>query len=274
MVNLEAVWDRTSEFVAERRAEVMPIVGLLLFVPLALMNTLMPLIEREPNVRNIGLGLVVVALGIVTMWGHLALTALVLEARGWTAAVRTGAGRLPVAVLISLIEMVVVVLAVAPIFVAFAMSGIVPGRTPAGSMPMIGLEPAVFILVYGLAFAIVGLVLLARLLLVDAALVGERRGVSALIRSLSLTRGMTLKLVGVVLLYILVSQVAGLATKTVFGAILGVLTLGDDTATVATIITTTLVALVQTGFTALATVFTARLFIAVRDARETIVELV
>jgi len=273
MVKLEAVWDRTSEFVAERRADVMPIAGLLLFVPLALLNILMGLIGREPSVHNIALGLASLALALVTMWGHLALTALVLDAPGWKAAVRNGAGRLPFAVLISLIEMAVVVLAVSPIFVVFAMSGIVPGRPPAG-MPMIGLEPAVFILVYGLVFAIVGLVLLARLLLVDAALVGERRGVSALIRSLSLTRGMTLKLVGVALLYIIVSQVAGLATKTVFGAILGLLTLGSDTATVATITTTTLVALVQTGFTALATVFTARLFIAVRDVREMIVELV
>lgn len=274
MVNLEAVWDRTSEFVGERRADMIPIALLLLFVPIGLMSNMMPLIGRQPSVRNIALALAAVALGIVTIWGHLALTALVLKAGGWKAAVRTGAERLPVAVLISLIEMVVLVLAVAPIVVVFAMSGIMSDPTPAGSVPTMGLAPAVFILVYGLVLTIVGLVLLARLLLVNAALVGERRGVSALIRSLALTRGMTLKLVGVVLLYIIVSQVAALATKTVFGAILGLLTLGNDNATLATVITTTLVALVQTGFTALATVFTARLFLAVRDVRETIVELV
>jgi len=274
MVNLEAVWDRTTEFVGERRADVIPIALLLLFVPLGLMNTLIGLIGRETGVRNIALGLAAVALAVVTIWGHLALTALVLEARGWKAAVRSGAGRLPMAVLISLIEMAVVVLAAAPIFVAFAMSGIVLGQTQTGSLPPMDFGTAMFILFYSLVFVIAGLVLVARLLLVNAALVGERRGVSALIRSLGLTRGMTLKLVGVVLLYILVSQVAALATKTVFGAILGLLTLGSDTATVATVITTALVALVETGFTALATVFTARLFIAVRDMRETIVELV
>lgn len=274
MVNLEAVWDRTSEFVGERRADVVPIAALLLFVPICLMSNLMPLIGREASVRNIALGLVAVAFGIVTIWGHLALTALVLEAGGWKAAVRSGAGRLPAAVLISLIEMAVVILAVAPIFVAFAMSGVMPGQTLSGSPPLINFGSATFTLVYGLVFAVAALVLVARLLLVNAALVVERRGVSALLRSLALTRGMTLKLVGLVLLYIIVSQVAGLATKMVFGAILGLLTLGGGSVTVATVITTTLVALVQTGFTLLATVFTARLFIAVRDVRETIVELV
>ncbi|MDF0489089.1 hypothetical protein PX554_13180 [Sphingomonas sp. H39-1-10] len=273
MVNLEAVWDRTSEFVAERRAEVIPIVALLLFVPLALMSNLMPLVGRDMSARNIALGVATVALAIVTIWGHLALTALVLGARGWKAAARTGAGRLPVAVLVSLIEMAVLVLAAMPIFVAFAMSGIVPGQTPAGSLPPMDVATAMFILLYSALFAVVGLIVFARLRLVNAALVGERRGVSALIRSLALTRGMTLKLVGLVLLYLIVSQVAALAAKMVFGAVLGLLTLGADTVAVATVTTTTLVALVQTGFTALATLFTAWLFVAVRDVRETIVEL-
>jgi len=274
MVNLEAVWDRTSAFVGDHRGDVIPIALLLLLVPICLMGNLMPLIGREVNATNLVLGLVTVALGIVTIWGHLALTALVLGAPGWKPAIRGGAGRLPFAVLISLIEMAVVIVATAPILVAFATSGIGASRTPAGALPVIGFGSAVFILIYGFVNALVALALVSRLLLVDAALVAERRGVSALLRSVALTRGMTLKLVGLVLLYIIVSQVAALATKTVFGAILRLLTLGDDTANVATVTTATLVALVQTGFSVLATVFSARLFVAVRDVRETVIELV
>jgi hypothetical protein len=143
----------------------------------------------------------------------------------------------------------------------------------AGAYPAMGLGSASFILIYTLVLVGVLLVLFARLLLVDAALVAEQRGLSALLRSLALTRGLTLKLVGVLLLYIIVSQVAALATRTVFGAILGLFTIGAGPVNVATIVTAIAVAVVQTIFSVLAVVFTARLFVAVRAGREAIVEL-
>lgn len=274
MVNLESVWDRTSEFVGDHLAKVIPIALLFVFVPMGLMGNVMPLIGTQANATNVALGVAAVLLAIVTIWGHLALTALALAPADWKAAVGVGAGRLPAAVLVSLIEMAAVVLSVLPVFVVFAMSGVVPGQLQSGALPTMAFGPAIFILLYGLFLLVAVPVLVARLLLVDAALVAERRGASALFRSLRLTRGMTLKLVGVLLLYIVVSQVAALATKTVVGAILGLLTAGDGTVNLATMATATLVAVVQTGFAVLATIFAARLFIAVRDAREAIIELV
>lgn len=275
MTSIETVWDTTSEFIGDRLGDVLRIAVPLMFLPMALIGNLMPLAGREPSLRNLVLGLAVVALAVISLWGKLALTALVLNPADPNAAIRIGAGRLPAKMLVALVELAVSALVATPIFVACVLAGIVPGQMPtAGAYPTIGLGPAVFILLYSLALGLVALVLLARLLLVDPALVGEARGLSALPRSLRLTRGLTLKLIGVLLLYVIVLQVATLATRTVFGTILGLFTIGDGPVNVATIITATLVALVETGFAVLAVVFAARLFVTVRDHRETIVELV
>lgn len=274
MVSIETVWDRTSGFIGDRLGDVLRIAVPLVFVPMAAMGVLMPWMGREPTIRNLALGLVVLFASLVTLWGNLALTALVLQPADWRAATRAGAGRLPAKVLVSLVELVVAALATAPILVAFAFAGIMPGQMPgAGAYPAMGLGTAAFILLYTLVLSVAMLVLLARLLLVDAALVGERRGVSALVRSLALTRGLTLKLVGVLLLYVIVSQVAGLAARTVFGTILRLVTIGAGPVNAATVITAILVAAVQAAFSLLAVIFSARLFIAIRDAREAIVEL-
>ncbi|WP_242150998.1 hypothetical protein [Sphingomonas sp. BAUL-RG-20F-R05-02] len=274
MVSIGTTWDGTSGFISDRFGAVLRIAVPLIFVPMALLGNLMPLVGRDATPANIVFGLATLAMSIVTLWGNLALTALVIEPVDSSGAIRIGAARLPAKLLVAVIELGIVVVAAAPIFVAFALGGIVPGQMPApGAMPTIAFGPAVFALVYSLFFTVLVLILFARLLLVDPALVAERRGVSALPRSLRLTRGLTLKLVGVLLLYIIVSQVATMATRTVFGTILGLLTLGAGPVNFATIITAILVALVQTGFSILAVIFAARLFVVVRDGREAVIEL-
>ena len=274
MVGIETVWDRTSGFISDRFGEVLRIAVPLVFVPMVLLGNLMPLVGRDATPRNIAIGLATLAMSIVTLWGNLALTALVIEPIDPAAAIRTGAGRLPAKLLVAVIELGILVVAAVPIFIAFALGGIVPGQMPApGTMPTMAFGPAVFALVYSFVFAVLVLILFARLLLVDPALVAERRGASALPRSLRLTRGLTLKLVGVLLLYIIVSQVAAMATRSVFGTILGLFAIGAGPVNFATIITAILVALVQTGFSVLAVIFAARLFVAVRDVREAVVEL-
>jgi hypothetical protein len=274
MVSIEAVWDKTSEFISDHFGDVLRIAVPLGFVPMAVMGVAMPLITREPTTRNMVLGLAVLVASLVTLWGNLALTALVVEPVGGRGAVRAALGRLPAKVLVSVVELLVIGLAIVPILVVFGSARIVTGQmSAAGAYPAMGLGSASFILIYTLVLVGLLLVLFARLLLVDAALVAEQRGLSALLRSLALTRGLTLKLVGVLLLYIIVSQVAALATRTVFGAILGLFTIGAGPVNVATIVTAIAVAVVQTIFSVLAVVFTARLFVAVRAGREAIVEL-
>jgi len=99
-----------------------------------------------------------------------------------------------------------------------------------------------------------------------------RRWISALARSFRLTRPVGLKVLGVLILYAIVGGVSFLAAKLVFGSILGLIAGGEGLVTIGSAITATLVALVVTVFNVLASAFTAKLYLAVRDAREAIVE--
>jgi hypothetical protein len=103
-------------------------------------------------------------------------------------------------------------------------------------------------------------------------MVMERRGVGLFARSFRLTRGITWKVIGVLILYFIVSQVSGLATKLVFGAVFGLIAGGNGPGSVSMVLTSVLVAAVSTAFAVLAAAFTAKLYLAIRDAREAIVE--
>jgi hypothetical protein len=76
----------------------------------------------------------------------------------------------------------------------------------------------------------------------------------------------------VLILYFIVSQVSELATKFVFGGVLGLIAGGNEPGTFAMVLTSILVAAVSTAFDVLATAFIAKLYLAIRDAREAIVE--
>ena len=263
MVNLGSVWDRTTDFLRDKSASVLSIAAGGIFVPLALFGILMPMTGAEATPADWGIAAILLVLGAVAILGNLALTALVIDpAADMRGALRAALARLPAALLVAVAGFVAAALAIAPIYAAFVMGGGTEDTAPA-------FGAALFVLVYALLLVVAGLVLTARLLLVYPALVAEGIGLAAIPRSLRLTARMTLKLVGVVILYVVVSQVADLAARTVFGVLLG-LTAPPATATVLTAI---ILALVQTGFSAFATVFIARLFLAVRDMRETIVEL-
>ena len=112
----------------------------------------------------------------------------------------------------------------------------------------------------------------ARLALVIPTMVMERRGLGVFVRSFKLTRPIQWKILGVLILYVIVLFVSYLAAKLVFGSIFGLIAGGDGAVTVATVLTSILVSVVLTGFSVLATAFTAKLYLAVRDARGAIVE--
>ena len=118
--------------------------------------------------------------------------------------------------------------------------------------------------------ALYGLVLLglllwigARLLITNAVIVREKRMFSALRQSWKLTRGMTWRIIGVILLFALVSWVSMLAANMVFGSIFALVTGGPaEGITLAGVLTSIVVAAVQTGFTVLVPAFTAKLYLA------------
>ncbi len=80
------------------------------------------------------------------------------------------------------------------------------------------------------------------------------------------------KIIGMLILYGIVAGVAILATRTVFGSVLRLVLGGDGLVTTASVLTALIGAVVQTVFVVLAAAFTAKLYLAVRDARGAIVE--
>jgi hypothetical protein len=106
------------------------------------------------------------------------------------------------------------------------------------------------------------LLLIVRLAPLSGLILSERRGAGAIPRAFRLTRGLTWKLVGVVILYAIVSIVAQWAAQGVFGSVLALIAGGEGPVTLAGVLTGAIVAAVQTAFTVLAAAFTAKLYLA------------
>lgn len=272
MVVIGSVWDRTVEFISDNLSAVVPIALMGVFVPLSIYTSLAPLAAGvAPGQRSL-IYCVMIALGLWSLWGKLAITALALDPHaGRPGAIQIAGRRFLPTVGISLALLAAVLIATAPMWIALQLSGFDFAAAASGHLTPPSDAVRGFIVLYGLAFAVLVIWVAARLSALLPTIVMERRGLGALRRSFRLTRGFALRIAGVVLLYAIVAFVAEKATQFVFGTILGLL-FGDERAvSLATILTSILVGAVATGFTVLATAFCAKLYLALRDARESIV---
>ncbi len=273
---MSTVWDRTAEFLGDNLAALTPIVLLAIFVPLTLMGSLMPLLGTASQLGNLTLGIAVLLLSLATSWGGLAITALAFDpAGGRGPAIATANRRLLPLIGISLAMLLIVLLLLAPVGIAFGLSGVDMAVLAAGKAPAGAVNGRV------LAFASLYLLLLVPLMLfvyarffvlVAPIVVMERRALGVFARSFVLTRTVAWKVIGVLILYLVVSTVAGMAAKTVVGSVLRLL-LGDDgQVSLAGVLTQIVVSGISTLFSVLAVAFVAKLYLAARDAREAIVE--
>ena len=94
----------------------------------------------------------------------------------------------------------------------------------------------------------------------------EERGIGAIGRSVQLTRGMTLKLIGVVLLFTIAYLVALAAVQSVVGLVAR-LALGPQNIATALFLAGLAGAVVTAAFTTLLQVFAARLYAVITGAR-------
>lgn len=274
---MSTIWDRTTEFVSERLATLTPIVAFGIFLPLFLSGIFSPMVQSKNFFQDLPLGLIVVALSLVTIWGGLAVTALVLDpAEGRTSGVRWANRRfLPVMAIILLVLVISLVLMV-PVGIAIGMSGVDPatfasGKPPAGGH--INGGALTFVAFYAIALFLFGIWASARfLILIAPIMLMERPGVGVFGRSFVLTRGVGWKIIGVSILYFAVSLVATTATKSVLGSILKLLLGGEGPLSASAIAVQFAVTAVSTVLSVFATVFTAKLYLAARDAREAIAE--
>ncbi|MBR0553702.1 hypothetical protein [Stakelama marina] len=261
MVKMGTVWDRTTEFLGNHLGQVLPIALAGIFVPATIWQTLEPLqMHAEPS---LGAALVVIRIAqiLVTVWAQVAITALAIEIVSGQTAARIALRRLPAVIGVGLVLLVALLLLLAPLFAILWASGVnLPGaEAPAGAMSPGGLAAAVL---YGILLVPVLLILGARVILTTPVLVAERAGIRAITRSWALTRGLTAGIIGVVLLYIVVSLVAQIAAKSAFGAVLLLLLGGDGTINVAHVLTAIAVGIVATVFSVIQAAFVAKLYVA------------
>lgn len=270
MVSMGTVWDRATEFLSDNLSGIFPLALFAIFVPLSISQSLEPLTKSDGSAA-IGFNLVSIGLSIVSLWGQVAIMALALDAPGGRGSATATANRrlLPV-IGISLLLLIGFFVLMLPFGIILGLSGIDFQAMSDGKATLpsgVGL----FLGLYSLLFVAALIWLAARLLLVTPTIIMERRGVGVIARSFKLTRAVQWKIIGVFLLFVIVLSVSFLAAKFVFGSIFGLIAGGDAPVTLGSVLTSILVSVVLTAFTVLAAAFTAKLYLAVRDAREAIV---
>ena len=266
MVRMGTVWDRAAEVLRGRANIMAPIAALAIFLPTVASSAVTayagPTPGATPSAQAGALSLVVsLVLLVASMWGQLALLAIATD----PATTRQDAGRqatrrlLPaLGVLLTL--MAVAVLLLLPAIVPLVQSGL--NMSDPQAVQALPAGTAGFVSLYFLVFLVAAIVLGARLLLINPVILNERRGLGAIRRSFQLTRGMTWRIIGVILLFGILLLISMFAVQAVTALILRLI-LGADALPTITFLSTTAGAVVSTVLTVIAAAFTAQLYVAV-----------
>ncbi|WP_322962915.1 hypothetical protein [Sphingomonas fuzhouensis] len=265
-VRIGTVWDSTQQVLAGRAGMMVPFAAIGFVLPSILQILLLPNSTpgAAPGLASLALTLFGVVLGI---WGQLAIMALATHpattsAEASRAGFRHLGAVLGVAIVIGVaFALVMLVLIVVLGLSGFNLAAVVAAKGDPSKFPPMGGGTALFVTLYILVVAGLSLWLAARLVLVYAVVLNERRGLGAIRRSVALTQGLTWRLIGVFLLFGIVMLVAMLAVQGVTGAALR-LVLGADQAPTVVGLAALLGSVVSAGFMTLAYVFVARLYVA------------
>lgn len=273
MVSMGTVWDRTTEFLSDNLSAITPIAFFAIFIPAALSASLEPL-TAVFGTTAMAIQILSLGLSIVSLWGQLAITALVLDPAGGRSAATAMAGKRLVPVIgLLLVLLIGVIVLMLPVPVALAASGFdfQAAMNSGAAAPELPSGIGGFVLLYSLVFLVVLLWLGARLALITPVVLMEGLWFGALARSFKLTGPILWRIIGVIILYMIVGGVSFLAAKLVFGSIFRLVAGGDGPVTIGSVLAAIMVSVIVTAFSVLASAFTGRLYLAVRDARESIV---
>ena len=266
MVRMGTVWDRTQDVLRGRAGIMAPIAVLAIFLPTVVNNAVaaygqpVPGAAPNPGVSAL-LALVALVVLVASIWGQLALLAIATD----PATTRADAGRQATQRLLPALGIVVVLIAV---IILLFLPAIVPliraGLDFNNPQSMQALSPGAvsFAGLYILVFFLLALVLGARLILLNPVILNERRGLGAILRSFQLTRGLTWRIIGVMLLFGVLLLISMLAVQAVTALVLR-LVLGADALPTITFLAATAGAVVSTALTVVAAAFTAQLYVAV-----------
>ena len=127
---------------------------------------------------------------------------------------------------------------------------------------------AAWIALYALVLIPLLLWVAARLSLLPPVILQERRGLGAIARTFTLTHGLAAKIIGMFLLYGIVSTVLTAATQYAGGTVLALIFGSDDGLGVASVLTLLLTTLVETALAVMLWVFTGKLYLAARERQD------
>lgn len=269
MVKMGYVWDRTVETLNDRLSVILPIAILGIFLPSCVTTSLEGLREAAAPGAKMGLSLVSLFASLLSLWAQLAIIAAAVDLRRATGDVAGLATKrlLPAIGAFFLIGLAATLLML-PAVVLVVLGGIDANAMATGQVVVERLNGTYvgIATLYGLVAIIAILFLGARLAPLSAVIVEERRGAGAIPYAFRLTRGLTWRLVGVLLLYGIVALVSVLAVQTVFGTVLRLFDSGTGPITLTGVATAIATAAVSAVFTVLATIFCARLYVAIVGA--------
>lgn len=270
MVKMTSVWDRTSDFLRDDGARVLPVAIGLIFLPNLLSGVADGAVAGQPGALSATAGIAAIAFTLLTLWGGAAITALAMRASPPGAAVAHAGRRLPAIIGLTLLLLLAAALLVMP-FAAILLAGGVDMaalETAGSTLPDMDGRTAMMLLAYGALLSVLSLWVSTRLLLLVPVVLAERLGVGAIRRVWSLTRGHGLRLVGVLLLYGLVAAVATMAVGAVAGLV-GALLSGDAPGiSIGTIIAATASAIVATLLSVVQSAFVGKLYTALAPVAE------
>lgn len=263
MAKMGTVWDRTAEFLSDNIAAVVPVALVTFFVPASIQGNFAALVLRGSWELQLGLTLVQVAFGVLSMWGSLTIAALALDMGDMRAAAAVAGRRLLPMIVISVTLLAALVLLVMPVPLVLGASGVDFMAASQGAQLQVPASAAGFVVIYYLFLLLLILWTSARLMIVTPVLLREGRMFGAIPQSWRLTRGHTLRIVGVLILFAIVAVVSVLAATTVFGSIFALVVGGNgEGVSLATVLTSIVQAAVQTAFMVIAPAFTAKLYLA------------
>lgn len=266
MVKMSIVWDRTAEFLSDNIAAVLPIALLAFFVPASIEGNFAAAMTRAGEWLKIVLYVLQLVFALVSLWGSLVITAMALDIATERSAANIATRRLIPALVVSIVMIVVASALVLPVPGILAFNGYDMAAMARGENVNMSMSVAGFIVLYLLTLTLLLLWVIARLIVATPVVVRESRVLSALGESWRLTRGSALRIVGVIILFAIVSWVATLAAMTVFGSIFALVAGNGDGVTLSSVMTSIVVAAVQSAFMVIPPVFTAKLYLALTAA--------
>lgn len=268
MISMGTIWDRTTAVIAGRFGILAMIALLTLFVP-PLVQAAVDMVSGTSSAMNMVGALVAILVALAATAGALALTAVATDPSvDQRRAFAIASARIGPMLGIIIVLIVAAFVAMLPGVILIGMAGFDIQRAQAGlSQDGLDVTRLGLGILYLVLLSIAVLWLGAKLVPLVGVVVNERRGLGAIRRSFALTRGSTLKLVGVLILYSIVFVVALMAATSIVGLIVR-LAAGAEGAAAVTFAVALVTAAVTAVFSILQSVFSGQFYLAAREVRD------